>query len=97
LTIDVTPIDWFTLAVGPLVDEYEGFSANPDGPSSTPALGGTLRLDFHPWATRAMTGRSAFTIGVVGNFAAASNWLNSPGTCASCVGGVHLTAGFAHY
>ena len=91
LTIDATPIDWFTVAVGPLVDEYDGFS-NP-----ATALGGTLRLDFHPWAARTTTGRSAFTIGVVGDFAAASNWLNSPGVCASCVGGGYLTVGYAHY
>jgi hypothetical protein len=90
LTLDVTPVDWFTVAVGPLVDQYESFSV--DTTFATPALGGTLRLDFHPWSARVPTGRSAFTIGVVADLAAAFG--QSDG---QPVGGVYFTLGYAHY
>jgi hypothetical protein len=90
LTIDATPVDWFTVALGPLVDGYASFAAT--AAFASPALGGTLRCDFHPWAGRATTGRTAFTIGVVGDIAAALG--NSDG---QPVGGVYLTVGYAHY
>jgi hypothetical protein len=90
LTVDFTPVDWFTVAAGPMLDQYDGSSV--DTTLATPALGGTLRLDFHPWAARVTTGRSAFTIGVVGDFASALG--QSDG---QPVGGAYLTLGYAHY
>jgi hypothetical protein len=101
LTVDATPVDWFTVALGPLLDAYQSFSA--DALFATPALGGILRLDFHPWPARTTTGRSAFTIGVVGDLAAAFGQpdgltgTGAPKPSIVPVGGVYLTLGYAHY
>jgi hypothetical protein len=85
VTLDITPLDWFTLALGPFVDEDLNFL-------TTTSVGGTLRLDFHPGASRTPTGRNAFTIGVVGDLGAAVGTLE-----AEPVGALYLTLGYAHY
>jgi hypothetical protein len=104
LTVDYSPVDWFTVAAGPLVDYST--TAPPPGEllgnlSTTPAtmpatsltaVGGTLRLDFHLAVARKSSGRSAFTIGVVGGYAAALGQFATLPT-----GGLYLTVGYAHY
>ena len=95
LTVDYSPADWFTVAVGPLVDpgrtpppsDSENIAA-----TSTTAVGGTLRLDFHLAVSRKSSGRSAFTLGVVGDYAAALGQFATAPT-----GGLYLTIGYAHY
>ena len=95
LTIDATPVDWFTVAVGPMVDEYESLSAGTSFATPT-AVGGTLRLDFHLLAARTTTGRSAFTFGFVGDVAAAFG-PNHTAAESQPASAVYVTIGYAHY
>jgi hypothetical protein len=85
LTIDLTPVDWFTFAAGPLVDEDVSTS-------TTTAVGATVRFDFHLSASRTPAGRGAFNVGLAGNLAASLGEFGTEPT-----GGAYLTVGYAHY
>jgi hypothetical protein len=92
VTFDVTPADWFTVAFGPMVREDVVSVCTT---TTATSFGGTLRADFHIGASRSEAGRSAFTVGLVGDLGATVG-----GTDFSTTGaaeGIYLTLGYAHY
>jgi hypothetical protein len=97
LTLDYTPADWFTFAVGPAV-WYDWGVQGQDifcAPiTSADAVGGTVRLDFHAGGRNA-GGRNAFTLSLVmdlGGTVTATGF-TGPGLA----GGGYVALGYTHY
>ena len=67
LTLDITPIDWFTFAIGPVA---RGDVVVACTTTTATSVGGTVRFDFHIGSSRSDSGRGGFTIGLVGDLGA---------------------------
>ncbi len=93
-TVDLTPVDWFTIALGPTarLDDSQNSSDNP-----SESLGGTLRLDFHLTTKRTEAGRRGLTLGIAADlgqsFAILGNQEGQPGLAF----GGYLMLGWAWY
>jgi hypothetical protein len=92
VTFDVTPVDWFTFAVGPMA-RLNQISLCGESITAT-VVGALVRLDFHVDAERRDGRRSALTIGLVGDLGvASSNGFNTSGLAY----GFYLMPGWAWY
>jgi hypothetical protein len=103
MTVDFTPVDWFTLALGPFArEDWDVVSCGcGDTTVAIQSVGGTVRFDFHPAFSRTASGRNAFTIGLVGDLGAtvgASGFCDEGGFTGSGPSeAVYLTFGYTHY
>jgi hypothetical protein len=86
VTFDMTPVDWFTFAVGPFARNDVLLGLCGSGNTTIQLLGATLRADFHLGTSRTTSGRSAFTLGLVtdlgvtvGSDDGSGNSLGAPG------------------
>ncbi len=100
ITVDFTPVDWFTVALGPVSrqDVDLPLCSNGGGEAATTeteSLGGAARFEFHMDANRTSTGRSGTSLGLEADLGtavgAASVGAKGPAF------GVYLLAGFMHY
>ena len=111
LTVDYTPADWFTFAIGPAGrgDGESQSNGQGNGQSGTgtflQVFGGTLRTDFHLGVSRGASGRSAFTLGlaldvgatVAGQFTGGDFVPGPQFSSPGIAGGLYVTLGYAHY
>ncbi|MHB8418860.1 MAG: hypothetical protein ACYDCL_12340 [Myxococcales bacterium] len=100
LTFDVTPVDWLTVAIGPVVREDVAANFCTSGSTTAQAVGATARLEFHFGVRRGETGRSAFALGVAGDLGATIGSDNGSGASLGGPGlayGLYLTTGWAHF
>ncbi|HUB07476.1 MAG TPA: hypothetical protein VMB50_10755 [Myxococcales bacterium] len=100
LTFDLTPLDWFSFAVGPFARDDVVVSICGFGSTTIQSVGATLRADFHLGTSRTSTGRSALTIGLVTDLGAtvgsddgSGNSLGAPGLSSA----FYLTLGWARF
>jgi hypothetical protein len=97
VTIDVTPVNWITFAFGPAAREDLVFIF---GTTAATVVGVTARVDFHIIGTVPRpAGRSAWTIGIVGDLGAVTETTPdvATGPGSGPAWGLYLTAGYAHY
>ncbi len=92
LTFDITPVDWFTFAVGPMAREDV---VSLCGTTTATSLGATIRFDFHIGSSRSESGRGAFTLGLVGDLGGVVGGTDF--TSSGPAEGIFLTVGWAHY
>ncbi len=101
LVVDYTPADWVAVGVGPVawIDgmSLRGCPKSGCTASNAEAVGGTLRLDFHPGVERTEGGRSAATIGIVADLGATVGEDAGGSFGTGFAWGVYLTLGYARY
>jgi hypothetical protein len=105
LTLDLSPSDWFTFAIGPVARDDADMLSCGCGGSTTVAItsiGATARLDLHIAPSRGPEGRSAFTLGLVGDVGAtvgANGFCDSDESFAGSgpAYAFYLTVGYMHY
>ena len=95
VTLDLTPVDWFTFAIGPVA---RGDVVTVCETTTATSVGATVRFDFHIGSSRSDSGRGGFTIGLVGDLGGVvavggSESFESTGIAE----GAYLTIGWAHY
>jgi hypothetical protein len=85
-TLEVTPVDWLTVAVGP--------TARVDASTTSVTLpaGATLRVDYHLGVTQTASGRGALTLGLAGDVGEVVE-----GNAAGVAFGVYVMVGYARY